>query len=276
VVRELVLASGDNVEVRERAIRSLSESAENDSWLREQYPRIDRVQLQERLIRRLGDSSSEANFRWLRTLVLNANERVELRERGLRVIGDDVQRHDEVRDLFSRLNRTDLKERALRVIGEKRSPEGIRWIRQVAADANESTQVRDRAIRLLGEYESTAVRDLFERLDSDALRDRALRLSAERNDSGTSEWLRDIATGTRYSTQVRDRALRLFAERAVATSQLVALYDDVSGTDLQRRVIRLLAERDDDAAIAKLRTIAENDPSRDLRRYAMRRLAEMW
>ena len=337
VLRELALASGENVDVRERAIRSLRESNENDAWLREQYARIDRTQLKERVIRRVGASSSEPNATWLRSVVLNANEHTELRERALRVIGDEAGSHDEIRALYDLLDHTDLKERAVRLVGDEGSPEDMRWIQQVAADANEPTKVRDRAIRvlgedadlatlqqlyrdtdgrslkervlrmvgahqtadaaawlehvatdreeakelrdrairLLGEYESTAVRDLFERLDSDDLRDRALRLTAKRNDGGTSEWLRDIATGTQYSTKIRDRALRLLAERAIATIELAAMYDDVTGTDLRRRVIRLLAERDDDVAVEKLRAIAETDPSSDLRRYASRRLAEM-
>ena len=337
VLRELVLASGENVDVRERAIRSLRETNENDAWLREQYPRITGTQLKERVIRRVGASSSEANATWLRSVVLNANERLELRERALRMIGDEAGRHDEIRSLYDLLDHTDLKERAVRMVGDEGSPEDMRWIRQVATDANEpskirdrairvlgedadlatmqqlyrdtqgralkervlrmvgeqhtadaaawleqvatdrdeATELRDRAIRLLGEYESTAVRDLFERLDSDDLRDRALRLTAERKDGGTSEWLKDIATSTQYSNQVRDRALRLLAERAIATIEIAAIYDDITGTDLRRRVIRLLAERDDDAAVEKLRAIAETDPSSDLRRYAARRLAEL-
>ncbi len=337
VVRELVLANGDNVDVRERAIRSLRESNENDAWLREQYARINRTQLQERVIRRIAESSNELNARWLRSVALDAGEQLELRERALRVIGEKAGSSNEVRELFAHLDRADLKERAIRLVGDHNSAEHTRWIRQVAVDANEPMQVRerairvlgedadlatmqrlyrdtdghslkervlrmvgetnttdaaewleqvatdrgetqelrDRAIRLLGEYESTAVRDLFERLDSDELRVRALRLTAERSDGGTSEWLKDVARNTRYSTEVRDRALRLLSERAVATNELAALYEDVTGAELRRRVIRLLAERDDDAAVEKLRAIAETDRSRELRRYASRRLAEM-
>jgi hypothetical protein len=337
LLRELVVARAENVEVRERAIRSLRETNENDVWLRERYSRIDRTQLQERVIRRIGASSSAANVAWLRSLALDANERLELRERALRVIGEKTAGHDEIRALYDRLDRSALKERAVRVVGDNSSPEEKRWIRQVAADRNEPTSVRerairilgedadlatmqqlfrdtegsslrerilrmvgamrtpdaaawlehvatdreeakelrDRAIRLLGEYESTAVRDLFERLNSDDLRDRALRITSERSDRGTTEWLTGIATSTRYSTQIRDRALRLLGERAVATTELAAIYEDVSGTDLRRRVIRLLAERADDAAVDKLRLIAETDPSRDLRRYASRRLDEI-
>jgi hypothetical protein len=100
-------------------------------------------------------------------------------------------------------------------------------------------------------------------------------LTADRGDPGTTDWLIDIATSDGYSRGIQDRALRLLGERTIATTELAALYEEVGGTELRRRVIRILAERDDDAAAEKLREIAESDSSRELRRYAMRRLAEM-
>jgi hypothetical protein len=337
LLRSLALARADNVEVRERAIRSLRETTENDAWLRDQYSDLDRTQLKERVIRRIGESSSRSNAAWLRSVALERNERVDLRERALRVIGEMTDGHAEIRDMYARLDRSELKERALRVVGEKGSPEGMLWIRQVAADENERTSVRerairilgestslatmqqlyrdadasalkdrilrmvgeqrtaesaewleqvatdsderidlrDRAIKLLGEYESLSVRGLFETLDHDDLRVRALRITAERSGAGTTDWLTGIATSTRYSAEVRDRAVRLLGERAIASSELAALYDEVTSYDLRRRVIRILAERGDDVAADKLRDIMETDPSRDLRRYASRRLAEM-
>jgi len=337
VLRELALDRSDNVEVRERAIRSLRETDENDAWLRDQYARMDRTQLRERVIRRIGESHSAENGEWLRAVALDGSERAELRERALRVIGEQPAGRDEIRELYARLDRSDLKERALRVVGDKASADEMTWIREVAEDASERTAVReravrilgegaplstlqrlyrgmedtelrervlriageqrteeaaawleevatdrrevtelrDRAIRLIGEYRSTAVRDLFKSLDNDELRDRALRIAADRDDRGTTEWLTEIVTGTDYSTDIRDRAIRLLGESAVATSEIAGLYHDVRGTELKRRVIRLLAERSDETAAAKLRDIVDSDPSRELRRYAMRRLAEM-
>jgi hypothetical protein len=338
LLRELALARSENVEVRERAIRSLRKTDENDDWLREQYASLDRAQLRERVIRRIGESHSTANADWLRELALETSERGELRERALRVIGEQPGGRETIRELYGRLDRSHLKERALRVVGEESTTDDTRWIRgvaedrsermevreravrilaegaslstlqqlyrevdgsqlkervlrlagerrsretadwleQVAADRSESLELRERAIRLLGEYESTAVRDLFESLDRNELKDRALRIAADRDDPGTTDWLTDIAMSTEYSTDIRDRALRLLGERAVSTNALASLYDEVRGTELRRRVIRILAERNDDTAAEKLREIAETDPSRELRRYAMRRLAEMW
>jgi len=276
LLRNLALARADNVEVRERAIRSLRETSENDAWLREQYSDIDRTQLQERVIRRIGESVSRANSAWLRTVALDAGERVELRERALRVIGENPDGHDEVWDLYDRLDRSTLQERALRVIGEKGTPAEMEWIREVATDVSERTSVRERAIRILGEGASLAtMRQLYSDVDGSVLKERVLRMAGEQRTSETAEWLEQIATDRDEGTELRDRAIRLLGERPIPTSELAGLYDEVSGYDLRRRLIRVLAERGDETAADKLRDIMESDSSRELRRYASRRLAEM-
>jgi hypothetical protein len=276
VLREIVLASGDNVDVRERAIRSLRQSDENDAWLREQYDGINRTQLRERLIRRLGASYAASNASWLRSVALNTRERVELRERALRVIGEQATGHDEVRALYGRLDHSALKERALRVVGEKGSPEDMRWIRRVAADAGERTNVRERAIRMLAENADLAsLQQLYSDVDASALRERVLRTAGERRTAETAAWLEQVATDREEPTQLRDRALKLLADGPLETLAFSAIYDDVTSLDLRRRVIRILADRGDEAAIEKLRDISEADPSRELRRYAWRRLGEI-
>ena len=336
-LRSIALASTDNVDVRERAVRSLRATEANDAWLREQYVQIGSPRIRERVIRRLGESSTRQNVDWIRAIALDSSERTELRERALRVLGDKLMGADEIRGLYSRLDRTELKERALRLVGQTGSGESMLWVRQIAANANEPLEVRDRALRVMGEgvdvttlgilytelntrelkdrvlrmvgeHESDearawltqtaldrnqpnelrdralrilgnhgdmSVRELFHDLESDELRDRVLRIAGNWKDAGTAEWLKGVATNPQYSPGLRDRALRSLAEQAIRTIELAALYEEVSSTDLRRRVIRILAERDDDVAVEKLRSIAETDPNRDLRRYATRRLAKM-
>jgi hypothetical protein len=276
VMRELVVARGEDVEVRERAIRSLRESAENDAWLRERYDSVDRTQLRERMIRRLGASNSASNATWLRSVVLNQRERLELRERALRVIAEQAAGHDAIRALYGRLDHSALKERALRVVGARGSAEDNRWIRQVAEDARERTNVRERAIRILAENANlVSLQRLYREIGVSALRERVLRTAGERRMAGTTEWLEQVATDRDEPTELRDRALRLLADRAFETEAFAAIYDDVANHDLRRRVIRILAERSDEAAIEKLRAIADADPNRELRRYAWRRLGEI-
>lgn len=213
-------------------------------------------------------------MRWIRRVARDADEPLEVRDRAIRVLGEDAD-ISTLKALYEDVTRKELKNRVLRLAGEHQSDATQAWLRTVALDQREARDLRDRAIRLLGEYGGVSVRDLFDDLESNELRDRVLRVAGGRNEAGTAAWLKGIAVNPAYATGLRDRALRSLAEQAIRTIELAALYDEISGSDLRRRVIRLLAERDDDVAIDKLRRIADTDPSNDLRRYASRRLAEM-
>ncbi len=162
----------------------------------------------------------------------------------------------------------------LRVAGETGSDEVINWIRDIALDREEMRPLRDRAVRMLGERRPGELRGLFDRLDAVQLKERVLRLAGERADRETLRWIASVVSDEDQPVKLRDRALRVLADRAMASVELAALYDQLGGTELKRRAIRLLADRKDEAAVDKLIAIAENDPSYDLRRYAIRRLAE--
>jgi hypothetical protein len=173
LLKELALAGSDNVEVRERAIRSLRETEENDAWLREQYTHLDRVQLRERVIRRLGESKSNANSEWLWAVALDSRERLELRDRALRVIGEQPDGREAIRRLYGELNRSDLVERALRVMGENATSDDLEWIREVAGDPGERMAVRERAVRILGEGASVStLQQLYRELEVTQLKER--------------------------------------------------------------------------------------------------------
>ena len=79
---------------------------------------------------------------------------------------------------------------------------------------------------------------------------------------------------SKYSPELRERAVRSLAESGVPTADLVAMYDSVTDRDVRDRLVNILAERGDRAALAKLRSIATGDPDEDLRRRATRKLAE--
>jgi hypothetical protein len=69
---------------------------------------------------------------------------------------------------------------------------------------------------------------------------------------------------------MRDRAVRSLAERGAPSSELAGLYDRVASTAVKQRLIRILADRRDDAAREKLASIAEGDADPGLRRSAER------
>ena len=101
-----------------------------------------------------------------------------------------------------------------------------------------------------------------------------LRSVAEGGGSETTAWLREIARDAKEHSGLRERAVRSLAESGAATSELISLYDAVPDRVVRERLVTLLSERGDRAARDKLRAIATDDPDEDLRRRAVRKLAE--
>jgi hypothetical protein len=259
--------------LRERAIRSLRPTPANRAFLRSLYGRAAETTLRERIIRQIGEHGSDDDVAWVREVALNERETLELRERAVRVLREELGRTADVRALYGRLDRAELKERVLRVVAEHGDPAADRWLREVATDSVEPLAVRDRALRLMGEHgDLTALLDLYPRLDRIELRERVVRIAAERGDDETLDWLRRIVLDETGQDGLRDRAVRSLAEARVPTADLVSLYDRVQGTAVKQRLVRVFGERRDDAAVKKLAAIAERDPDPALRRDAERRL----
>lgn len=275
-LRVIATASEEPRPLRDRAIRSLRETVPNDAFLRELYPRLDQRDLQDRVLRRLGQSHASDNFGWIRDRALDARESEPLRDRALRVIGDDLYRPSDVRALYPRLDRAALKDRALRIVAQHGDASTLDWLRGVAENRDEPLAARDRAVRLLGEQgapQAVALKSLYGRVDQAELKDRILQVVAASASSDTRDWLAGIALDRSQAASLRDRALREVGQ-GLPSAELAKLYDALDTQSLKQRVMRLLTERKDDAAVEKLIAIARADGNMDLRRYAMRRLAE--
>ena len=197
-----------------------------------------------------------------------------IRERAVRVIGE-ASNARALRELYDQLDDPTLRERVLRSMAEVGDSESRTWLRGIVERKTETTALRERAIRSLAEMgDMDYLRTAYRSLDDDGLRERILRSVAEGGGSETTAWLRDIARDSREHSGLRERAVRLLAESGAATSELISLYDAVPDRVVRERLVTLLAERGDRAARDKLRTIASDDPDEDLRRRAVRKLAE--
>jgi HEAT repeat protein len=132
-----------------------------------------------------------------------------------------------------------------------------------------------RALRVLGEHGGvTYLRQIYGRLEDTELQDRVLREVGEAGGDDNIRFLRAVALDTQAAGDLRDRALRVLAESGTRTADLAGLYDTIADRELRVRLIKLLGERGDRAARDKLAAIARNDPDQDLRRQALKRLAE--
>ena len=276
VLRAALGNSQEHVEVRERALRALGAFPRGDIELRGIYAQLDRSELRERAIRIFAEVGGAENTTFIRRVVLDNTERDEVRERAVRVLGEELGRIDIVRELYPQLDRVGIKERAVRSIAEQLTSESAQWLRSVAENTSEDTPIRERAIRTLAEAGYvTQVRNLYPRLESIELKERIIRVAAEHGSPDDLMWIEQIAMNEREADQTRERAVRVLAEEAdVGTARLISMYDTVEPHALRERLLRLLAERGDDAAVDKLMKVARSTTDEDLRRRAIRLLSE--
>jgi len=274
VLRNVAESRDDAYAVRERAIRSLRQTAANDAYLRNVYGRLDHRDLKERVIRRLGESPTPDNVRWIGAIATTPGESVELRERAIRVIGGELGRPDDVREMFARLDHPDLKERALRVVAEQSGMGANPWLRTVAADTRQPLNVREQAVRLIGEQSTGEdLLELYESLDAVQLRERVVRMVGEMRTPAAEEWLRSVALDRNERIDLRERAVRVLCEDDAAEAR--ALFDRLESVQLKERALRIAGEARDAGTNEWLRGIAADRSQRsEFRDRALRILAD--
>jgi HEAT repeat protein len=244
------------------------------AYLRANYATIQETTLRERAVRMIGESGTKADLDWLRSVALDQAERTAVRERAVRMLAEANDARS-LRALYDQLDDASLRERVIRVMAEIGDNESRRWLREIVERSSEPTSVRERAIRSLAEMGDVAyLQTAYRSVDDEGLRERIIRSVAESGGRETRKWLGDIVRDPKERSSLRERAVRSLAEGGAPTSELVSLYDAVPDRVVRDRLVSLLAERGDRAARDKLRTIAENDPDDDLRRRAVRKLAE--
>jgi hypothetical protein len=178
----------ESAQLRERAVRELRPVPANRDYLRTLYRKTHDEPLRERIVRQLGSGTTADDLAWVRDVALDTRETAALRERAVRVLGEDLGRSDDVRDLYAKLDQVALKERALRVVAEHDDAGAAAWLRQIAEDAKEDIALRERAIRLLAEsgVPSADLASLYDRVDASALKQRLVRLLGERADDAAA------------------------------------------------------------------------------------------
>ena len=79
---------------------------------------------------------------------------------------------------YERVDQPVLKERIVRVVAENGSPADRVWLQNIASDSQEPTNVRERAVRLLGESRATSgeLAELYDEIDNRTVRERLLRI----------------------------------------------------------------------------------------------------
>jgi hypothetical protein len=221
---------------------------------------------------REGDATA---VRVARTILADTDDQTDVRERAVRVIGEDPDGSAYLRSAYRRLDEAVLRERIVRVVAENGTKDDIDWIRGIALDTSERTSIRERAVReLADESNSRTLRELYDKLDEPSLKERVIRVMADIGDSESKRWLRDIVAKGTESVALRERAIRSLAEQG-DIAYLRSVYGSLNDETLQERVVRSVAEAGGADAMAWLAGIVrDSKESSSLRDRAVRSLAE--
>jgi len=221
---------------------------------------------------REGDATA---VRVARTILADTDDQTDVRERAVRVIGEESDGAAYLRSVYRRLDEAVLRERVVRVVAENGTKDDIDWIRGIALDTSERTSIRERAVReLADESNSRTLRELYDKLDEPSLKERVIRVMADIGDSESKRWLRDIVAKGTESLTLRDRAIRSLAEQG-DIAYLRSAYGSLNDETLQERVVRSVAEAGGADAMAWLAGIVrDSKESSSVRDRAVRSLAE--
>jgi HEAT repeat protein len=214
-------------------------------------------------------------IRVARTIAEDNDDDINVRERAIRVIGEDDNDSAYLRSLFPRLDEPTLRERIVRVVAENGTRSDMDWIRGIATNKNERVSIRERAVRVLADAgDSRSLRELYTQLDDATLRERVIRVMADIGDGETKRWLRDIVERSSESAAVRERAIRSLAD-AGDISYLQSAYKTLDDEGLRERVIRSVADAGGADAMTWLRNIVRDSRERStLRERAVRSMAD--
>jgi HEAT repeat protein len=216
-------------------------------------------------------------------LDLAANGRDEIARNAILAasIGDSVRIAPRLADMARNQSlNSSVRESALKWVGRVAAREGDRnatgVARTIAEDGQDQLDVRERAIRVIGEYDGdfTYLRSLYPRLDEPTLRERIVRVVGENGAKADLDWIRGIALDRNERTSIRERAVRVLGESS-DTRSLRELYEKLDDPSLRERVIRTLADIGDAESRRWLREILEkSSESTSLRERAIRSLAD--
>ncbi len=170
---------------------------------------------------------------------------------------------------------TRLRARAVFWLGQSDDRRAREEVREIAADANAPSDVRERAVFALGHSDAATtddfrfLRDLFGRADSRKMRDQILMAMSQSDDKEARQWLLSVARDENAPVESRKKAVFWAGQGGVPTADIASVYDAVSNRAVKEHTIFVLSQRDDRAATEKLMAIVNGNGDRELRKKAL-------
>jgi HEAT repeat protein len=171
----------------------------------------------------------------------------------------------------------DLRTRSIHALHETNMPRANAVLRRLAESDQTPEQVREQSIFWLGQRRSAEnaefLRGLHGKLGrggaNDEWRKKIMFALSQMRGMGNDAWLLGLALDNANSADVRGHALWTAGQAGVAGSELVAIYDRITDTEVKEKLIWVMSESRDRAATDKLIEIAQKDRDIEMRKKAL-------
>jgi HEAT repeat protein len=193
---------------------------------------------------------------------------------------DDERAVDALEQILQESQDDELRESALFALSEIGSERAVQILRGYALDASQPEEVREKALFWYAESQSGGdvafLRELFNRVESESLKEKVLFAASETGDLESIEWLLEIAGDPGQPIEIRKQALFWAGESGDVTVEprLLGLYDDTSDPEIKNQLLFVYSELDTPDAIEKLFEIARSETDPELRKQALFWLGE--
>jgi HEAT repeat protein len=166
-----------------------------------------------------------------------------------------------------------IRDKAIFALSQNHSQRASELLRQYATDASAPKDLRAKAIFWIGQHDDAASRQflesLYEKLTDVDLKDKALFALSQQHEGDHGAWLLDIARRPSEPIEMRKKALFYAGQGGATTAQIASFYDALPPGEMREQAVFVLSQRNDDAAINKLISIARSDKDPDARKRAI-------
>jgi len=171
----------------------------------------------------------------------------------------------------------DLRTKAVHALHETNLPRSAAVLRRLAESEQTPDPVREQAIFWLGQRRSQDnadfLRALYAKLGrgsrDDDWRQKVMFSLSQMRCCGNASWLLGLAFDNANSSELRGHALWTAGQAGVAGSELVAVYDRLTDTEVKEKLIWVMSESRDRVATDKLIEIARGDRDIEMRKKAL-------
>ncbi len=187
-------------------------------------------------------------------------------------IGDDAAL-EVIEDLLRSSNEERIQRAAIRALASHPNPRALQRVRALVERTDAPERLRSEAISTFDRERITAdetawLRNLYPRLGSTSLKQRAVSVIARVGGADNEAWLQTILRNEDEPSEVRSAILSRLGQ-SMAIADLGKMYDGASSRMVREYVINALARRTEPEATDKLLDIAKNGTDPSLRRSAI-------